>query len=79
MNFQARRCLMSQSQKSQSRDSATTAMSAELAHQKADMHLYVALHIKVRIRLHPSIETNCGITNILDGSLPNVASIRLFP
>ena len=56
-----------------------TLMSAELAHQKADMHLYVALHRKVRIRLHPSIETNCGITNILDGSLPNVASITLIP
>ena len=54
-------------------------MPAELAHQKADMHLYVALHRKVRIRLHPSIETNCGITNILDGSLPNVASITLIP
>ena len=53
-------------------------MSAELAHQKADMHLYVALHRKVRIRLHPSIE-NCGIANILDGCLTNVASIRLFP
>ena len=54
-------------------------MSAELAHQKADMHLYVALHRKVRIRLHPSIDTNCGIANILDGCLTNVASIRLFP
>ena len=54
-------------------------MSAELAHQKADKHLCVALHRKVRIRLHPSIETNCGITNILDGSLPNVASITLIP
>ena len=29
-------------------------MSAELAHQKADKHLCVALHHKVRIRLHPS-------------------------
>ena len=38
-------------------------MSAELAHQKADMHLYVALHRKVRIRLHPSIEHNCGIAS----------------
>ena len=28
-------------------------MSAELAHQKADTHLCVALHRKVRIRLHP--------------------------
>jgi len=56
-----------------------TLMSAELAHQKADMHFCVALHRKVRIRLHPSIETNCGITNILDGSLPNVASITLIP
>ena len=29
-------------------------MSAELAYQKADKHLCVALHRKVRIRLHPS-------------------------
>ena len=29
-------------------------MSAELAHQKADKHLRVALRHKVRIRLHPS-------------------------
>ena len=35
-------------------------MSAELAHQKADEHLCVALHRKLRIRLHPSIEHNCG-------------------
>ena len=35
-------------------------MSVELAHQKADKHLCVALHHKVRIRLHPSIENNCG-------------------
>jgi len=54
-------------------------MSAELAHQKAGKHLCVAHHRKVRIRLHPSIETNCGIANILNESLPNVASIRLFP
>ena len=54
-------------------------MPAELAHQKTDKHLCVAFHRKVRIRLHPSIETNCGITNILDGSLPNVASITLIP
>ena len=54
-------------------------MSVELAHQKADKHLCVAHHRKVRIRLHPSIETNCGIANILDGSLPNVATIRLIP
>ena len=38
-------------------------MSAELAHQKADMHLYVALHRKVRIRLHPSKEPVCGIAS----------------
>ena len=36
-------------------------MSAELAHQKADKHLCVALRHKVRIRLHPSTETVCGI------------------
>jgi len=30
-------------------------MSAELAHQKADKHLCVALRYKVRIRLHPSM------------------------
>jgi hypothetical protein len=29
-------------------------MSAELAYQKADKHLCVALHRKLRIRLHPS-------------------------
>jgi hypothetical protein len=29
-------------------------MSAELAHQKADKHLCMALHRKLRIRLHPS-------------------------
>ena len=31
-----------------------TLMSAELAYQKADKHLCVALHRKLRIRLHPS-------------------------
>ena len=31
-------------------------MSAELAHQKADKHLCVALHRKLRIRLHPFAE-----------------------
>ena len=36
-------------------------MSAELAHQKADKHLCVALHIKVRIRLHPSEELDYRI------------------
>ena len=36
-------------------------MSAELAYQKAGKHLYVALHHKVRIRLHPSKEHICGI------------------
>ena len=35
-------------------------MSAVLAHQKADKHLCVALHRKVRIRLHPSYESICG-------------------
>ena len=30
-------------------------MSAEFAHQKADKYLCVALHRKVRIRLHPSM------------------------
>ena len=35
-------------------------MSAELARQKADEHLCVAFYRKVRIRLHPSIEHNCG-------------------
>ena len=41
-------------------------MSAELAHQKADAHICVALHRKLRIRLRPSIEHNCGIaSNIL--------------
>jgi len=40
-----------------------TLMSAELAHQKADNHLCVALHHKVRIRLHPSMELIRGISN----------------
>ena len=41
-------------------------MSVELAHEKADKHLCVALHRKVRIRLHPSTEPNCSIaSNIL--------------
>jgi len=31
-------------------------MPAELAHQKADKHFCVALHRKVRIRLHPFME-----------------------
>ncbi len=38
-------------------------MSAELAYQKADKHLCVELHRKVRIRLHPSMESNWGIGN----------------
>ena len=38
-------------------------MSAEFAHQKAEKHLCVALYRKVRIRLHPSIEHNCGIAS----------------
>ena len=38
-------------------------MSAELAHQKAGKHLCVALHRKLRIRLHPSIEAVCGIAS----------------
>ena len=36
-------------------------MSAELAHQKADKHLCVAIHRKVRIRLHPSDELDYRI------------------
>ena len=36
-------------------------MSAELAHQKADKHLFVALHRKVRIRLHPSMALQAEI------------------
>ena len=36
-------------------------MSAELAHQKADKHLYVALHRKVRIMLHPSMALRAEI------------------
>ena len=38
-------------------------MSAELAHQKADKHLCVALHHKERIRLPPSTGTVCGIAS----------------
>ena len=36
-------------------------MFAELAHKEADTHLCVALHRKVRIRLHPSAVFVCGI------------------
>ena len=36
-------------------------MSAELAHQKADKHLCVALHRKLRIRLHPSMALRAEI------------------
>jgi hypothetical protein len=54
-------------------------MSAVLAHQKADKHLCVALHRKVRIRLHPTIETNCGIGNRnLCGILPYQEKWLLF-
>jgi hypothetical protein len=38
-------------------------MSAVLAHQKADKHFCVALHRKVRIRLHPSTETLCSMSS----------------
>ena len=37
-------------------------MSVELAHQKADKHLCVAHHRKLRIRLHPSMESSCRIS-----------------
>ena len=36
-------------------------MSAELAHQKADKHLCVALHRELRIRLHPSMALRAEI------------------
>ena len=36
-------------------------MSVELAHQKAGKHLCVALHRKVRIRLHPSMALQAEI------------------
>ena len=36
-------------------------MSVELAHQKADEHLSVALARKVRIRLHPSMALQAKI------------------
>ena len=48
-------------------------MSAELTHQKADKHLYVALHHKVRIRLHPSTETLCSIASNR-GNLPSIVT-----
>jgi len=38
-------------------------MPAERAHQKADKHLCVELHRKVRIRLHPSTETLCSMSS----------------
>ena len=50
-------------------------MSAELAHQKAGKHLCVALHIKVRIRLHPSMELVCR-TGSNKGN--NVTSIKVY-
>lgn len=40
-------------------------MSAELAYQKADKHLCVVLHRKLRIRLHPSTESICGFASYL--------------
>ena len=36
-------------------------MSAELAHQKADAHICVAFHRKLRIRLHPSMALQAEI------------------
>ena len=38
-------------------------MSAELAHHKANKHLCVVVHRKVRIRLHPSMESICSIAS----------------
>jgi len=38
-------------------------MSAVFAHQKADKHLCMAFHRKVRIRLHPSTGTVCGMAS----------------
>ena len=42
-------------------------MSAELAHQKADKHLCVALHRKLRIRLHPSMVTELRHSKTIKG------------
>ena len=54
-------------------------MPAELALQKADTHLCVALVRKVRIRLHPSMESDCGIGNRnLCGILPYQEKWLLF-
>lgn len=54
-------------------------MSAELAHQRADKHLCVALRHKVRIRLHPSTEPNWGIGNRnLCGMFPYQEKRQLF-
>ena len=56
-------------------------MSAELAHQKADKHLCVALHIKVRIRLHPSKEHICGIhkqEQLKDGKIEACPHYQLY-
>ena len=50
-------------------------MSAELAHQKAGKHLCVALHRKVRIRLHPSMESVCGIASNR-GNLPSIVTFH---
>jgi hypothetical protein len=38
-------------------------MSAEIAHQIADKHLYVTLARKMRFRLHLSVESDCGIAS----------------
>ena len=50
-------------------------MSAELAHPKADKHLCVALRYKVRIRLHPSMESVCGIASNR-GNLPSIVTFH---
>ena len=38
-------------------------MFVELAHKKENMQFCVALHRKLRIRLHPSTEPICGIAS----------------
>ena len=50
-------------------------MSAELALQKADTHLCVELHRKVRIRLHPSMESICGIASNMG---QQTGTVRLY-
>ena len=57
-------------------------MSAELAHKKPDTHFCVAHHRKVRIRLHPSTESMCGIargSRLVCLLIYTTESLELYP